>query len=280
VGQLTYAQSGTATQTLWREQMKLSKNTVLITGGSRGIGLEMARQLSRADNQVIVTGRNEKALAAAAGEIPGLVTIQSDAGDPAHIKSLAARVVSEFPATNVLINNAGIMWNVNLQDHDMALEKLTGEVDINVKGPIQMIDALLPHLKNVEDAAIVNVSSGLAFVPLPISAIYSATKAALHSYTQSLRVQLGNTNIRVFELMPPATQTELMATFDESDMKGIAIMAVDKMVETFIRGLGNDQLEIRPGQANQMRFMSRFFPNFILKQLSKPVAAMHQTAAK
>lgn len=260
--------------------MELNGNTILITGGSRGIGLEMARQFTRAGNQVIITGRNSDHLSVAAAEISNLSTIQSDAGDPAQIKSLADQVCAEFPETNIVINNAGIMWRVNLQDHELPLDKLTGEIDINLKGPIQMVDAFLPHLRKAEDAAIVNVSSGLAFVPLPISAVYCATKAALHSYTQSLRVQLSNTGIRVFELMPPATETDLMGEFDESDMKGISIMKTGKMVETFIEGLAKDQLEIRPGQSNQLRFMSRFFPGFILKQMSKPVENMHQSSAK
>ena len=260
--------------------MKSNGNTILITGGSRGIGLEMARQFSSAGNKVIITGRNEEALSKAAAEISDLSTVQSDVGDSSQIESLVDEVCAEFPDTNVIINNAGIMRSVNLQDHELSLESLTAEIDINLKGPIQVVDAFLPHLKKIKDAAIVNVSSGLAFVPLPISAVYCSTKAALHSYTQSLRVQLSNTGIKVFELMPPATQTELLGEFDESDMKGIAVMKTNKMVESFIEGFVGNQLEIRPGQSNQLRFMSRFFPGFILKQMSKPVENMHQSTAK
>ena len=259
--------------------MKLNGNTILITGGTSGIGLEMARQLTDAGNQVIITGRNADRLSAAATEISNVCTIQSDVGNPAQIKTLADQVCTEFPDTNIVINNAGIMWSVNLQDRDLPSDKLTGEIDINLKGPIQMVDAFLPHLKNTKDAAIVNVSSGLAFVPMPISAVYCATKAALHSYTQSLRVQLSNTDIKVFELMPPATETALLGEFDESDMKGLSVMKADKMVETFINGLAKDQLEIRPGQSNQLRFMSRFFPGFILKQMSKQVENIHRLSA-
>jgi uncharacterized oxidoreductase len=137
-----------------------------------------------------------------------------------------------------------------------------------------MNDAFLPLLKGKSNAAIVIVSSGLAFVPLPISAVYCATKAALHSYSQSLRVQLANTNVKVFELAPPATRTELLGEFDDADMDGIAVMTVDKMVDVFLKGLAKDQYEICPGQASQLKFMGRFFPNFILKQLSKTVQVM------
>lgn len=255
--------------------MKANGNTILITGGSRGIGLEMARQFTKAGSRVIITGRSEVHLAAAAAEIPGLSTIRSDAGDPAQIKELAERVGRDFPDTNVLINNAGVMWSVNLQRHELSQPELTAEIDINLKGPILLVDAFLPLLQKVHDAAIINVSSGLAFVPLPVSAVYCATKAALHSYTQSLRVQLSNTAIKVFELMPPATKTELLGTFDEEDMKGVSMMETDRMVETFISGFVQDKLEIRPGQANQLRFMSRFFPGFILKQMSGPVKKLH-----
>ncbi len=240
----------------------------------------MARQFVNAGNQVIVTGRNEKALAEAAAEIDNLVTIQSDVGDPAQIESLAEKVCAEFPETNLVINNAGIMWTVNLQNHDMQFDELTREIDINLKAPIQMVDAFLPHLTKVNAPAIVNVSSGLAFMPLPISAVYCASKAALHSYTQSLRIQLSNTTIKVFELMPPATETDLLSEFDESDMKGISVMKADKMVATFIKALSKDQFEIRPGQSGQLRFMSRFFPRLILKLLSKPVKNMHRATVK
>ena len=138
-----------------------------------------------------------------------------------------------------------------------------------------MNDTFLPLLKKNKNSATVTVSSGLAFVPLAISPVYCSTKAALHSYTLSLREQMRNTSVKVFELAPPATETELLKDFKESDMKGVTMMPVEKMVATFLKGFSNDTLEICPGQSSQLRFMSRFFPGFILKQLSKPVAAMH-----
>lgn len=119
------------------------------------------------------------------------------------------------------------------------------------------------------------MSSGLAFVPLPISPVYCASKAALHSYTLSLRAQLKNTEVKVFELAPPATETELLAGFNEEDMKGISTMSVKAMVSDFFKGFSKDTYEICPGQSSQMKFMSRYFPAFILKQLSKTVDRMH-----
>ena len=138
-----------------------------------------------------------------------------------------------------------------------------------------MSNAFISLLKEKTNAAIVNVSSSLAFVPFPISPIYCSTKAALHSYTLSLREQLRNTRIKVFELAPPPTKTELLGDFSEEDLKGSSIMSIEGMVATFLKGFSKDEFEIRPGQSNQLKFMSRFFPNFILKQLSKSVDIMH-----
>jgi uncharacterized oxidoreductase len=119
-----------------------------------------------------------------------------------------------------------------------------------------------------------NVSSGLAFVPLPISPVYCATKAGLHSFTESLRVQLKNTKVKVFDLAPPATQTELLGGFNSEDMKGVSIMKVEDMVKVAIEGMQTDRFEIRPGQANQLKMMSRVAPGFILKQMSRSVDRM------
>lgn len=257
--------------------MNLNENTILITGGSSGIGFEMAKEFLKRNNKVIITGRNELKLQEAKEKLDGIVTIKSDVSNSDDIKKLYKQVAKEFPDLNILINNAGIMWTINLQDHKFSADELIKELDINLKGPIWMNDVFLPLLKGKKNAAMVNVSSGLAFVPLPISPIYCATKSALHSYTLSLREQLRNTSIKVFELAPPATQTELIANFNEEDMKGTSAMTVQAMVADFLKGFSKNKFEICPGQASQLKFMSRFFPGFILKQLSKPVDRMHAT---
>ena len=255
--------------------MNLRGNTVLITGGSSGIGAGIARAFLENDNQVIITGRNAEKLQKARAQLPGLTAIQSDVSNPDDIDSLYQRVAEEFGGLNILINNAGIMRKINLQNHDLSAAELTKEIDVNIKGPIWMNHAFLPLLKQQRGAAIVNVSAGLAFVPLPISPISSAAKAALHSYTLSLREQLRNTRVRVFELAPPATNTGILSGFSEADWKGTSMLSIDTMVADFMKGFGKDQYEIRPGQANQLKFMSRFFPGFILGQLSKNVDMMH-----
>ena len=254
--------------------MKTSGNVILITGGTSGIGFEFARQLAALDNTVIVTGRDEKKLKETQTRLPNVRAIKSDVSRTEDIEALRDKVLADFPKLNILINNAGIMRTINVHDEGAALESLTQEIDINLKGPIRLAKAFLPHLKKQSEAAIVNVTSGLAFVPLPTSPVYCATKAALHSFSLSLRVQLKNTNVKVFEVAPPATATELLATMSEEDMKGVSIMQVGPMVEESIKGMAEDRMEIRPGQANQLKFMSRLAPDFILKQLSKPVDRM------
>jgi uncharacterized oxidoreductase len=264
--------------------MNISGNTILITGGTSGIGFELAAELLKLGNTVIITGRDPHRLEETQRKLPGVQTFPSDVSDPKAIPVLFEAVIKKFPALNVLVNNAGIMRKINLQDRktetvnsaENTLQDIGREIETNLLGPIRMVKQFLPHLRAVNDAAIVNVSSGLAFVPLPIAPIYCATKAGLHSYTQSLRVQLKNTGIKVFELAPPATQTPLLTTegFTPEDMKGAQIMDLHKMVAVAIDGLKNDRLEIRPGQSNILKLMSRIAPQFILNQLSKAVDPM------
>jgi uncharacterized oxidoreductase len=254
--------------------MKLTGNTILITGGAGGIGFELAQQLSRLGNKILITGRDQAKLDRVQKLLPGTHTFQSDVTDPKAIKALFEQVTQKFPELNILINNAGIMRAINLHDKDGNLEDITREIETNLSGPIRMVKQFLPHLKKKPLAAIMNVSSGLAFVPLPMSPVYCATKAGIHSFTLSLRVQLKNTNVKVFELAPPATQTDLLGQFDAEDMKGVAVMKVDKMVAAAVKGLETDRLEIRPGQSNQLNLMSRIAPRFILNQMSKPIDKM------
>lgn len=255
--------------------MKLNGNTILITGGTSGIGYEMAKEFIKNSNTVIVTGRDEQKLQKVKNELNGVVTIKSDVSNPDNVKALYEYVAKDYPSLNVLINNAGVMIEINLQKHQLSATDLTKEIDINLKGTIWMNDTFIPLLKKNKNAATVTVSSGLAFVPLAIAPVYCATKAALHSYTLSLREQLRNTDVKVFELAPPATETALLTAFSEEAKKGVSVMSVQAMVASFFKGLSNDKFEICPGQSSQLRFMSRFFPGFILKQLSNSVTQMH-----
>jgi uncharacterized oxidoreductase len=253
--------------------MQTSGNTVLITGGTSGIGLELARQLAQRGNQIIVTGRDRAALDRTKQSLPDVCVFQCDVADGKAIVELHRRVLAEFPPLNVLINNAGIMRKINLHTVGADLDDITREVDINLSGTIKMVMQFLPHLKTRALAAILNVSSGLAFNPYPISPIYGATKAAIHSFTQSLRIQLKNTNVKVFELAPPAVDTPLNQTFAD-DLKGTPLMSVDRLVAAALKGVEKDRLEIRVGFANVSKLMSRVAPSLILRVLSKPVDQM------
>jgi uncharacterized oxidoreductase len=254
--------------------MKLTNNTILITGGGSGIGYELTKQLTALGNTILITGRDQAKMDRAKAAFPKIHTFRSDVSDPKAIATLYEQVAEQFPELNILINNAGIMREINVHDKAESLEDITREIEINLSGPIRMVKQFLPHLKTKSQAAIMNVSSGLAFVPMPISPVYCATKAGLHSFTESLRVQLRNTKVKVFELAPPATQTELLGAFNSEDMKGVSIMKVEDMVRDAVKGIQTDRFEIRPGQANQLKMMSRLAPGFILKQMSRSVDRM------
>ncbi len=252
--------------------MKLANKTILVTGGTGGIGLELARQLLPHGSTVLITGRDPQKLAAAKQALPDVHTFESDVSDPAAIKALYDRVTTQFPALDVLINNAGIMRNLNLnQDRD--LTDVTREIEINLCGPIQMIQQFLPYLKSRNDALIVNVSSSLAFVPLPVSPVYCAAKAGLHSYTQSLRVQLADTGVSVIELAPPGTETPLFRGEFAEEMRGQKGMDPVALVKQALAGIEAGNSEIRPGLSNVLKTMSRVAPQFMLTQMaamSKP----------
>jgi uncharacterized oxidoreductase len=248
--------------------MRLAKRTVLITGGSSGIGLELAKQLLERDNVVIITGRDQAKLDAATRALPRVHTFRSDVSDPEAIAALHDRVIARFPALDTLINNAGIMRNLSLhQTRD--LNDITREIEVNLGGPIRMVQQFLPHLKTRSGALIVNVSSGLAFVPFPISPVYSATKAAIHSFTQSLRVQLAGTGVTAVELVPPAVETPLFRAEFAAEMKGQKGMDVRVLVKHAIAGIDGGKSEIRPGLANVLKAMSRIAPGFMLGQMAK-----------
>lgn len=190
--------------------MQTTGNTILITGGGSGIGRGLAEAFHALGNKVIIAGRRRQALDETTAANPGMKSLTLDIADPNAIHAFAAQVTAEFPALNVLINNAGIMRPENLLAPNGNLADAELIVATNLLGPIRLTAALLPVLQQQPNSMIMNVSSGLAFVPLTLTPTYSATKAAIHSYTQSLRYQLKGTSTQVIELIPPYVATDLM----------------------------------------------------------------------
>jgi len=193
--------------------MQTSGNTMLITGGTSGIGLGLAQRFHANGNQVIIAGRRTDLLADIAAHHQGLATVHLDVTDPSSINAAFDEVTRRYPELNVLINNAGIMLPENLLD-PTHLDTAEATVATNLLGPIRLLARFTPFLAAKADAAIVNVTSGLAYAPLPATPTYSATKAAMRSFTESLRVQLADTNVQVIDLVPPAVRTTLMNQTD------------------------------------------------------------------
>ncbi|MBU3061327.1 SDR family NAD(P)-dependent oxidoreductase [Nocardia sp. NEAU-G5] len=187
--------------------MQLTGNTILVTGGGTGIGRGLATALHRLGNRVVIAGRRRAPLQAVVSANPGMQYLQLDQGDSDDIRRFTVELTDRFPDLDVVINNAGVSHVEDLTAGDT--ERAQAIVEVNLLGPIRLTSALLPALVSRPHAAILNVTSGLAFAPNASMPTYCATKAALHSYTQSLRFQLRDTAVQVIEIIPPRVQTEL-----------------------------------------------------------------------
>jgi len=249
--------------------MKLINNTILITGGAGGFGFEFASRLIEHGNTVIITGRNYQKLLEAKQKLPAVHIIQSDVRNPDDIARLYHQVIRQFPTLNILINNAGEMRKLILQQPEQATD-LTREIEINLLGPIRMTERFLPHLKQQKNAAILNVTSGIALMPMPLTPVYSASKAGLRFFTQALRVQLKNTGVKVFELVAPGSPTPLNDQFKEVDgFNPKMLIPADKIITAAINGMKKDQYDIYPGIFRVLRYVIRLFPGAMLSFAGK-----------
>jgi uncharacterized oxidoreductase len=231
--------------------MELGSHTVLVTGGASGIGLALAIRFLRAGSCVIVCGRRVDKLDEAAAAHPSLLTRTCDLSKEAERRALAADLAREFPRLDVLVNNAGIQRRVRLAD-DEPWSATQEELAINLEAPVHLSRLFIPHLLKQQHPAIINVTSGLSFAPLATVPVYCATKAALHSFTLSLRHQLTGTAIEVIELIPPAVDTDLggpgLHTFG---------VPIDEFADAVMPRLAKGEQEIAYGFADQSSRASR-----------------------
>ena len=231
--------------------MQLTRNTILITGGGSGIGRGLAEAFHAEGNQVVIAGRREEVLDETVAANPGMKSVLLDITDGQAIRSFAEKTIRDFPNLNVVVQNAGIMRPEVLQKGNVADAEAI--VTTNLLGPIRLTASLLPHLLKQPQAAIMTVSSGLAFVPMAMTPTYCATKAAIHSYTQSLRFQLKNTNIQVLELIPPYVQTELMGPRQAQDPNAMPLKEFISQTMKILETLPN-AAEICVDRVKPLRF--------------------------
>ncbi len=227
--------------------MKLSGNTIFITGGGSGIGRGLAEALHKLGNQVIISGRRKGRLDETTQANPGMKSVELNIEDPSSIAAVAKTLITDYPKLNVLINNAGVM---QIDDAAGAIDDglVMSTITTNLMGPIRMTSALIDHLKKQESATVINVSSVLGFVPLALSAVYSSTKAAMHSYTLSLRYKLAGSSVKVLEIAPPWVQTDMLNSNDEP-----RAMPLAQFIAETVAVLGTDAEEVLVEQAKPLR---------------------------
>lgn len=254
--------------------MKATNNSILLIGGSAGIGFEIAKLLTAKGNHVIITGRDEERLRQAAAQLTNVTAIQSDITRAADVDALIERIEKDFPSLNMVINNAGNAYVYALTENANAFEKAQDEMLTNYLSIIRLNEKLLPVLKRQPEAAIVNVSSVVAFVPGSLST-YSASKAALHSYTQSLRYALKDTAVKVFELMPPLVNTSFSAPIG-----GHTGIEPSVVAEDFLKGLENDTYEIRVGNTEDIYRLYLSSPDAAFAAMNERRKAATETTNK
>jgi uncharacterized oxidoreductase len=226
--------------------MNIKGNTILITGGGSGIGRGLAEAFHKNGNQVIIAGRRPDALEKTASANPGMGIVVLDATKPESIRAAADEVIRKYPDLNVVVNNAGVQYLHDFgSDAPLDENGMRAEIDTNIIGLIRVTAAFLPHLKSKPAATVINVSSGLAFVPLARFPIYSATKAFVHSFSLSLRHQLKQTNVRVVELAPPWVATDLDAHHGGTPAHGeMKPMSVPDFIAAAMQELSSDAEEL------------------------------------
>lgn len=249
--------------------MKTNDNTILITGGATGIGFSLTETFVNAGNEVIICGRRDYKLEDAKNKFPQIHTIKCDLSSDEDRKSLYDHISSNFKNINILINNAGIQQMIDFKKGTTELFHNEDEIEINFKACVHLSAYFIPLFLKREEAAIINISSGLGFVPLAITPVYSATKAAIHSFSMSLRHQLKNTPIKVFEVIPPTVNTDLdKGARERRGQKNRGIQPID-VAKATIDGLEKNEFEIAVGMAKNLIIGSRNNPEQMFQNVNR-----------
>jgi uncharacterized oxidoreductase len=221
--------------------MKTQNNTILITGAGSGIGFETAKLLVERGNKVIIAGRNLEKLEAAAKGLKDVAIIQCDVTSESDVNNLVKRIRAQHSGLNVLINNSGAAFGYSLAEDADAYTGALKEMEVNYLAPVRLTEKLLPLLKNQAESAVINITSVVAIVPWAVMPTYSASKAALQSYTRLLRLSLVKSSVKVFEVLPPLVDTEF------SKKIPVDKLAPSAVADAIVSGLAEDKLEIRIG---------------------------------
>jgi uncharacterized oxidoreductase len=228
--------------------MNIENKTILITGGGTGIGFSIAKKLSVNGNQIILAGRREDKLKDAAAQLPNASYVVADVTKEADVENLVKQVKNKFGGLDILVNNAGVVTAYPLDSEAGVYEKAKFEMDLNYLSVVRLTEKLLPFLKASKDAAIINIESIVSYLPATVIATYSATKAALHSYSQSLRLVLQKTNpsVKIFEVFPPFVDTDMTKGFDADKL------SPDEVAQDIFNALQKNEYAVRPGRTKEV----------------------------
>ena len=232
--------------------MELTRNTILITGGTSGLGLGFAEEFLKLGNKVIICGRREERLTKIKEKHPQIITYKCDVKDSLQRVEMCNWIIKNHPETNVLINNAGVQYFEDFTK-EVNLEKISAQIETNIIAPIHLISLFAKHLSGKADATIINITSGLAFAPLAMMPVYCASKAAFHSLTLTIRHQFKNTSVKVIEVAPPAVETELGSDNRTDKSQSHYGITVSEFIAETMEALKNDVLEATIGSAKNLR---------------------------
>lgn len=251
--------------------MKITGNTILITGGATGIGFELAKEFIAKGNTVIICGRRQEKLQEAKRLLPEVIIKQCDIANMEQRREIYNFCVTNYPKINILINNAGIQREIDFRKGEQNYLEGDSEVTINLDACLHLTALFTPYFLMESEAALINVTSGLGIVPLIITPIYSATKAGLHSFSVSLRKQLAGTSIKVFEIIPPIVDTDLDR--GARDKRGQTDKGIkpEQVAKESVVGIAKDKFEIPLGIVKVLRIGSRFSPKLFLKIINKKI---------